>query len=391
MTIHMRHTGRCAAIIVDLRAIAHNTALIADTASTPVMAVVKADAFGHGLVPVARTVLAHGAHWLGVTTCAEALRLRHAGITAPVLSWMHTHDTDFAPAIDADIDLSASSTQHLHQIAACAARTARTAFVHLKIDTGLRRNGAPPSEWPALVALARRLERAGLVQVRGVWSHLVHASDPGTPCVGRQVEQFDHAVSAARAAGLDPELRHLANSAAALDAPSCRYDIVRPGIGLYGVEPVAGKVFGLRAAMTLSTRNILIKRVPAGSGVSYDHDYVTTRDSTLALVPIGYADGVPRSASGQAEVWSRDHRHPLAGKIAMDQFVVDLGDHPAELGDEIVVFGPGDRGEPTAAQWADWADTIPHEIFTRLGNRFPRRYLGLSPVESQLQEATYEW
>ncbi|WP_460394952.1 alanine racemase [Actinophytocola sediminis] len=386
----MRYTGGYAELVVDLDAIAHNTALIAGTAGTPVLAVVKADAFGHGLLEVARTVLAHGADWLGVTTCAEALRLRRAGITAPVLSWLHPHDTDFAAAIEAGIDLSASSTRHLRHIASCAAGTAGTASVHLKIDTGLRRNGAPAEEWPALVALARRLERAGLVRVRGVWSHLVHAGDPGGAYVRRQVEWFDQAVAVARAAGLEPELRHLANSAAALAAPHCRYDLVRPGIGLYGVEPVAGRVFGLRGAMTLSTRNILVKRVPAGSGVSYDHDYVTTRDSTLALVPIGYADGVPRAAGGRAQVWSRHRRHPLAGRIAMDQFVVDLGDHPAELGDEIVVFGPGDRGEPTVVQWADWAGTIPHEILTSLGNRIPRRYLGLSPVAGQLQEATHE-
>ncbi|MBV9847348.1 MAG: alanine racemase [Kutzneria sp.] len=368
--------GATAEAVVNLDAIAHNTALFTERARTAVMAVVKADGFGHGMIPVARAALDNGADWLGVTSCAEALRLREAGITAPVLSWLHAHDTDFRRVIAATVDLSAASCHHLARIAAGAAEAGMTAMVHLKVDTGLCRNGESPARWPALVALARRLEQKGLIWVRGVWSHLVNAGVPGHLRTARQVELFDQAVALARAGGLDPQVRHLANSAAGLGLPGCRYDLVRAGIGLYGVEPVHGRTFGLRAAMTLHGRVILVKRVPAGTGVSYDHRYVTTVDSTLALVPIGYADGVPRTVGGRAEVWCGGRRHPVAGSVAMDQFVVDLGTGSTRLGDEVVVFGPGSRGEPTVTEWAGWADTIPHEVFTRLGDRIPRRYVG---------------
>ncbi|MDA3645900.1 alanine racemase [Saccharopolyspora indica] len=360
--------------VVDLDAIAHNTELIARAAApAAVMAVVKADAFGHGMVPVARTALAHGASWLGVATSAEALQLRAAGIGAPLLSWVHSPHEDFRPALLADVDLSVSSAEVLEAISCCAAELGVRATIHLKVDTGLSRGGAAEPDWPALVRRARWLERNSLVRVRGVWSHLISADDPGGGHTAEQVERFDAAVAAARAAGLDPELRHLANSAAALDAPRTHYDLVRPGIGLYGVEPVAGKVFGLRTALTLRARTILVKEVPAGTGVSYGHDYATARDGRLALVPLGYADGVPRQASGRGEVRIRGRRYPIAGRIAMDQFVVDLGQHAADVGAEVVVIG-GDG--PAVTEWARWAGTLPHEIYTGIGSRVARRYIG---------------
>jgi len=374
--------------VVHLDAVAHNTALFAAATKAAVMAVVKADGFGHGALRVASAALSSGATWLGVTTCAEALHLRASGVTAPILSWMHSPLEDFGAALLADVDLSVSSREHLRAVAASAARLGVTAEVHLKADTGLHRNGARPEEWRELVRLARKLETTAHVRVRGVWSHLVGGTQATADTTRRQVRLFDEAVEVARGAGLRPDVRHLANSAAALGAPQTHYELVRPGIGLYGVEPDPRRIFGLRAAMTLRARLILIKRVPAGSGVSYGHDYVTDRDTTLALVPLGYADGLPWGAARHAEVSIAGRRHRVAGRIAMDQFVVDVGDATPRIGDEVVVFGPGTEGEPTVADWARWAGTIPHEIVTGIGPRVARRYVGACAPRSEEPE---EW
>ncbi|MGH3875840.1 MAG: alanine racemase [Actinophytocola sp.] len=368
----MRIASPHAHAVVHLDAVAHNTALFAAATNAAVLAVVKADGFGHGAVRVAETALRSGATWLGVTTCAEALQLRAGGIDAPILSWMHSPLEDVEAALLAGVDLSVSSREHLRAVAATAARLGRTAEVHLKADTGLHRNGARPEEWRELVRLARELETGEHVRVRGVWSHLV--SGAAGDANRRQVELFDEAVGVARAAGLRPRIRHLANSAAALGAPETHYELVRPGIGLYGVEPDPLRSRGLRGAMTLRARLILVKRVPAGSGVSYGHEYVTDRDTTLALVPLGYADGLPWAAAGQAEVSIAGRRYPVAGRIAMDQFVVDVGDAEPRIGDEVVVFGPGTGGEPTVADWAGWANTVPHEVITGIGPRVARHY-----------------
>jgi alanine racemase len=369
--------------VVDLDAVAHNTALFAGSTKAAVMAVVKADGFGHGALQVATTALASGATWLGVTTCAEALRLRAEGITAPILTWIHSPEEDFGAALRAHVDVSVPSSDHLRAVAASAAMAGVTANVHLKVDTGLHRNGARPEEWRDLVRQARDLEKAGYVHVRGVWSHLISGTDPAAGPVRSQIQLFDESVAVARDVGLRPEIRHLANSVAALAAPDTHYELVRPGIGLYGVEPHPQRVFGLRGAMTVRARLILVKRVPAGSGVSYDHDYFTERDSTLALVPLGYADGVPWSAARRAQVWIAGRRYPVAGRIAMNQFVVDLGADTARTGDEVVLFGPGTEGEPTVADWARWAHAIPHEILTSVGPRLPRRYtrIGTDKIE----------
>jgi alanine racemase len=368
--------------VVDLGAIAHNTEVLAALSRRELMAVVKADGFGHGMIEVATTVLAHGASWLGVTSLAEAARLRAAGITAPVLSWLHLPDEDFRPAITGDIDLSVASQEHLTGIAAAAEQAGGTAAVHLKIDTGLSRNGSPATDWPDLVALARRCEQAGLVTVRGVWSHLASADVPGDPSVPAQLACYEEALVLARAAGLAPEWRHMANSAGIVAVPESHYDLTRAGIGLYGIEPVPGRQHGLRPAMTLRTRTIMVKRVLRGTGVSYEHEYVTGKDTTLALVPLGFADGVPRLLSNKGEVLVNGQRCPIAGRVAMDQFVTDVGDAVVRIGDEVLLFGPGEYGEPTATDWAAWAQTNAHEILTGIGGRVPRRYLpsGTRPV-----------
>lgn len=366
--------------VVDLEAIAHNTRMLADHARGAVMAVVKADGFGHGAVPVARTALAHGAGWLGVVSTAEALALREAGITAPVLAWLHVPDDDFTEALRQQIDLSVSSPAHLRAIAACADTTGTAAVVHLKLDTGLYRNGACAARWPRLVETAAEFEQQGLVRVRGLWSHLIHPDDPDHQATAAQIHAFDTAVDQARAAGLSPELLHLANSAAALAAPDTHYDLVRAGVALYGIEPVRDRQFGLRPAMTLRGRVAMNRRVEAGEGIGYGHDHTTTEPTTLALVPLGFADGLPRAASGRAEIQLGGFRRKVVGRIAMDQCVVDTGPHRTELGEEAIVFGPGTRGEPTVADWASWAGTNAHEILTGIGARVPRHYLPARPA-----------
>ncbi|MFE3760578.1 alanine racemase [Streptomyces sp. NPDC059104] len=366
--------------VVDLEAVAHNTRVLSAHARGAVMAVVKADGFGHGAVEVARTALAHGADWLGVASSAEALTLRGAGISAPVPSWIHLPDEDHTEALALGVDLSVGSLAHLEGVAACAAAAGTVAVVHLKVDTGLHRNGVCPAHWPRLVEAAAALEERGLVRVRGVWSHLIHPDDPGHPATADQVRVFEAAAERARAAGLRPDLLHLANSAAALAAPRTHYDLVRAGAALYGIEPVRGRTFGLRPAMTLSGRVVTSRTVAAGEGVSYGHDHTTTEPTALALVPLGYADGLPLAASGRAAVHIGGARWRVAGRIAMDQCVVDTGEDRIAVGEEVVAFGPGSRGEPTAAEWAGWAGTTPHEILTGVGTRVPRRYLPARPA-----------
>jgi alanine racemase len=361
---------------VDLAAVAHNTALLAKAAGgAHLMAVVKANGFGHGAEQVARTALAHGASWLGVTSQAEAMVLRRQRIDAPMLMWLYGPGEDLTPAVAANVDVSVASTAHLGCVARAATRTGHVAAVHLKVDTGLTRGGALPCDWLALVSAARQLERVGAIRVAGIWSHLGHAEDPSDPHLAEQARLFAEALKASRAAGLAAPLRHLANSAALLQLPDLRFDLARAGVALYGIEPVPGRRFGLRPAMTLKAQIILTKRVPAGTPVSYGHLYETRRETTLALVPLGFADGILRAVWERGSVSINGVRCPIAGRIAMDQFVVDAADLPVQIGDTAVLFGEGEDGEPTVADWAEWADTNPHEILTRVGSRVTRRYL----------------
>jgi alanine racemase len=363
--------------VIDLDAIAANVRTIAEVTRTDLMAVVKADGFGHGAVPVARAALAAGATWLGVTAAAEALALRQAGVAAPILSWLHRADEDFGPLVAAGVDVAVSTLPHLRAVAAASARYNSPAMVQLKADTGLSRNGARGNDWVDLVSLARAYEKAGTVRVRGVWSHLADAEVPGSPLVRRLVSQFRTAVRVARSAGLDPVLLHLANSAAALTVPATRFDICRIGLGLYGVDPTGGSGAGLRPAKTLRSTVVNLKQVPAGTGVSYGPDHVTAEPTNLALVSIGFADGLPRSAEGRAEVWVGGARCPVVGRIAMDQCVVDVGDRPVRLGDPVTIFGPG-PDEPTVAEWARWAGTNPNDVLTGIGPRVARLYQGVA-------------
>jgi len=367
--------------VVDLDAIAHNTARLQQIATpAALMVVVKADGYGHGMLAVARTARAAGADWLGVALPDEALALRAAGDTGPLLCWLAAPGRGYAPVVDAGIDVTASSPVQLDEIAAGAADTGRPARLHLKIDTGLSRNGCPPRQWPQLVEAAAQLQRAGRVEVVGVWSHLACADEPDHPANDAQEDAFDRALDAVRAAGLHPPLVHLANSPATLTRPSSHRDLVRVGLAAYGLSPVPGigppQHFGLRPALTLRARLAAVRQVPAGVGVSYGHTHVTSRPARLGLVPVGYGEGIAVTASNAAQVQVDGRRCPQVGRVCMDQFVVDLGAGAAEPGDEVVLFGPGDHGEPTAQDWATAGGTIVYEVVTRLGGRLHRSYVG---------------
>lgn len=360
--------------VVDLSAIAHNARLFADRSGTGVMAVVKANGFGHGAVQVARAALAGGASWLGVSSATEALDLRAEGITAPILIWLYPQTEAFEKVLLADIDVSVGSVEVLDAVADAALSTLQVANVHLKLDTGMSRGGARAEDWAPLFERASALHRAGTLRVRGIWSHLAGAEEPHTPGLHGQLTAFDVARRQAAEAGLDPQIVHIANSAASLLLPQTHFGMQRVGIGLYGIEPLPGATHGLRPAMTVQAQVLLTKRVPAGTGVGYGLDYVTDRETTLALVPLGFADGVPRQASGVAAFQVAGVRCRLAGRVAMDQVVLDVGDLPVHPGEVAVMFGPGTHGEPTAHDWAQWAGTNANDILTGIGTRVPRRY-----------------
>ncbi len=361
---------------VDLNRIRDNVTTLRAGTSAEVMAVVKADGYGHGILPSARAALAGGATWLGTATFEEALALRAAGIDAPVLAWLWTtgEPERLREAVAAGVDVSVNSLHQLRLVAVAAAATGVTARVQLKADTGLSRNGAYDDVWPALVREAGKTDG---VEAVGVWSHLACADEPGHPSVPRQLARYREALGLAEDAGLPLEVRHLGNSAAALTLPGTHFDLVRAGIATYGLSPVDGD-HGLVPAMTLRATLANVKRVRAGEGVSYGHTYTTARETTLALVPLGYGDGVPRHASGVGPVAINGQRFTISGRVCMDQFVVDVGDLEVSDGDEAVLFGPGSDGEPRAHDWAEAVDTIHYEIVTRIGSRVPRTYVELT-------------
>ncbi|GAA0387046.1 alanine racemase [Acrocarpospora corrugata] len=370
---------------VDLAAIRHNVGLLA--AASPgaeLLAAVKADAYGHGLVPCALAALEGGATRLGTAYVREALALRAAGITAPVLAWIIPPGEPLAEAVRQDIELSAGATWLLDEIAAAARSTGKTVPVQLKVDTGMARGGAPAAAWAELVDRALAVQAEGLIRVTGLWSHFACADIPGHPSIDAQLSAFEDAVKQAEQAGVSGAIRHIANSAATLTLPHARYDMVRPGIAVYGLSPIPEQGdFGLVPAMTLAARLAMVKRVPAGAGVSYGHLYHTERETTLGLVPLGYADGIMRGATNLAEVLVGGRRRQIAGRVCMDQFSLDLGDDPVTNGEEVILFGPGNANEPTCQEWADSLGTITHEIVTGIGSRVPRVHLNVRPGDGR--------
>ncbi|MFD6467465.1 alanine racemase [Streptomyces goshikiensis] len=365
---------------IDLDAVRGNVRALRERAPrAQVMAVVKADGYGHGAVPCARAALDAGAAWIGTATPQEALALRAAGIDAPLMCWLWTPGGPWREAVEAGIDVSVSALWALDEVRAAARAAGRTARIQLKADTGLGRAGCQPADWAELVGAAVAAQAEGTVRVTGLWSHFACADEPGHPSVPLQLAAFRDMLAYAEKEGVEPEVRHIANSPATLTLPESHFDLVRCGLAVYGVSPApelgTPAQLGLRPAMTLKASVALVKAVPAGHGVSYGHHHVTAADTRLALIPAGYADGVPRHASGRGPVLVGGKIRTVAGRVAMDQFVVDLGpDDPVEAGDEAVLFGPGDGGEPTAEDWAQAADTIAYEIVTRIGGRVPRVY-----------------
>lgn len=363
--------------VVDLGAITRNVETLRAGTRAEVMACVKADGYGHGIVPSARAALAGGASWLGVAFIEEAVTLRAAGVDAPLLAWLFTPGEPLTEAVSLHVDLSVSAPWALTEVVAAAREAGRRARVHLKVDTGLSRGGAAPADWADLLDAAVKARAADEIEVVGVWSHLACADQPAHPANLSQVLAFTDALDTAARRGVVPQVRHLANSGGTLCLPQTHFDLVRPGIAVYGLPPGPdAPMDGLTPAMTLRTRVALAKRIPAGSGVSYGHTYQTRDHTTVALIPLGYADGVPRAASNVAEVWLGGRRHRISGRVCMDQFVVDVGDQDVRAGDEVVLFGPGGHGEPTAEDWAAAVGSIGYEVVTRIGVRVPRRYTG---------------
>ncbi|MFC5175938.1 alanine racemase [Nocardioides taihuensis] len=381
-----------AEIVVDLAAIRHNVRrLRALVAPAAVMTVVKADGYGHGAVESARAAREGGAEWLGVATIDEALELRAAGDTGRVLAWLGVPGEDYAAAVAADVDVTAYTLAELGEIRDGVAAAGRPARLQLKVDTGLSRGGSTVADWPTLVTEAHAGEARGDWQVTGVWSHFACSDEPAHPANDAQEAAFLDALAAAEAAGLRPEVRHLANSAAAILRPGARFDVVRCGLASYGLDPAPGETppdLGLRPAMTVRARLALDKAVDAGAGVSYGHTWHAERPTTLGLVPVGYGDGVPRHAGNTAEVLVAGRRRPVRGRICMDQLVVDLdGDRPG-AGAQAVLFGPGVHGEPTAQDWAEACGTISYEIVTRIGGRMQRHHVDTdTPTDTPSEEA----
>ena len=359
---------------VDYGAIRHNVEVLKGLAGgAGVMAVVKADAYGHGLVETARAAREGGASWLGVAQPGEALALRASDDAGPILTWLYGPEVPAAALVGEGVDLSVGSLPVLASVVAGADQAGRPARVHVGVDTGLGREGCTLDDLPRLLDAVRAEVDRGAVETVGIWSHFAWADAPGHPVIDAQAREFERALTLAAERGIAFEVKHLANSAAALTRPDLRYDLIRPGIALYGLPPVpdpAGKNWGLVPAMSVTTTLAMVKRVPAGRGVSYGHEYTTPRETVLGLVPVGYADGVFRSAAGRAEVAIRGHRYRIVGRVCMDQFVVDLGpDTAVKEGDPVTLIG---EGGPTAGDWAAAAGTIDYEIVCRFGMLRPK-------------------
>ncbi|OBI87852.1 alanine racemase [Mycobacterium asiaticum] len=378
--------GVLAEAVVDLGAIAHNVRVLREHAGkAEVMAVVKADGYGHGATRVAYAALAAGAAELGVATVDEALALRAAGIVEPVLAWLHPPGFDFGSALAGDVQIAVSSARQLGEVLEAVRRTGTQAVVTVKVDTGLNRNGVAPAEYPAVLDGLRKAVAAEEIRLRGLMTHMVYADAPEEPINDLQAKRFREMLAYARDQKVEFEVAHLSNSSATMARPDLTFDLVRPGIAVYGLSPVPklGDM-GLIPAMTVKCPVALVKSIKAGEGVSYGHTWIAPRDTNVALLPIGYADGVIRSLGGRLEVLINGRRRPGVGRVCMDQFVVDLGPGQPDVreGDEVILFGPGGRGEPTAQDWADLVGTIHYEVVTGIRGRISRTYREAQTVES---------
>ena len=359
--------------IVDLSAIKFNVEMLKKTSGTKLLAVVKADAYGHGLIPVAQVALSAGADYLGVALLEEAVTLREAGISAPILAWLVQPGSDFARAIVLDIDIAAASLKALSEISLASQQVQKKARVHLEVDTGMTRGGFL-AEWDQLGAA-----HVQDIEIVGVFSHFARADEPGEKQNQDQMARFAEMVAKLEALGFSHLIKHLSNSAATLKNHAAAFDMVRTGIAMYGLSPDVttlgnSNALSLRPAMQLRAALYLVKDVPAGTPVGYGASESTSRDTRLGVITMGYADGIPRIARS-AGIWHNGKRAPIIGRVSMDQFVVDLGpDSKAQSGDWVTIFGNGSHGEYTADDWGAASQSINYEIVTRIGPRVPRIY-----------------
>ena len=364
---------------INLSAITQNFKSIKSRTNADVLAVVKADAYGHGLIPVSKALEEAGADWFGTALLEEAINLRIVGILKPIISWLTPLGEDFKSAIGLDIDLGIPSIDLLDEVIKAASLTGKTARIHLEIDTGMSRGGVL-SEWDQLIKSVLAGVNLKQLKVIGIWSHFARADEPDELMNQEQLSLFEEKVNQAKAAGIDAQFIHIANSAALFTNKSSHKNIIRSGIALFGLSPDIKTIgdsssLGLKPAMKLKAKLNLVKEVKAGSSVGYGGTAVLKSDTKLGVVALGYADGIPRSTNNLAGVFVDKKRAPIIGRVSMDQFVVDLGiTSTAKTGDEVIVFGDGSNGEYTVDEWAKAANTINYEIITRIGPRVPRIY-----------------
>jgi len=356
---------------IDLDAVCDNVQVIAEAvAPAAVCAVVKADAYGHGDVPVAEASLEAGADLLAVALVEEGVRLREAGIDTEVLLLSEPPIADAAEIVRWGLT---PTIYHREFAEALAELTSRPIPIHVKVDTGMNRVGATPEN---AVDLAQRITKDSRLVLEGVWTHLAVA-DEDDPFTQIQIDRYRAVIDELAELGIDIPIRHAANTAGAIRFPEARFDMVRIGLGIYGINPAPGVVpdIGLRPVMRIVSAVSMVRRYPPGTRPSYGRRRPLDREATVATVPIGYADGLPRSLFEAGEVLIGGQRHRLAGNVTMDQILVDVDDAPVEIGDEVVLIGRQGSEEVTATDWADHIGTIPYEVVCQIGPRLPRRYL----------------
>lgn len=364
---------------INLNAIESNLKFIKGKTNAQLLAVVKADAYGHGLIPVSKSAIEAGANWLGTALLEEAVTLRENGIKVPIIAWLTPCGEDFKSAINLNIDLSISSLEVLNEIIDSGAQLGKKPRLHIEIDTGMSRGGVG-DDWDSFVGEVSKLVKDDKISLVGVWSHFARADEPLEKMNSQQLSIFTDRVTKLINSGIKPEFLHIANSAAALTFKDAHKNIIRWGIGLYGLSPDVNYMgdsisIGLKPAMKLKAKLNLVKKVKAGSTVGYGATAIVKEDTNLGVVTLGYADGIPRNANNLAGVFVCGKRAPLIGRVSMDQFVVDLGiESLAKTGDEVIVFGAGNDGEYTIDEWAKACGTINYEIVTRIGPRVPRIY-----------------
>jgi alanine racemase len=376
-----------AEVLIDLGAIRENIKYLMAKSGKPALAVVKADGYGHGLLPVAKSALSAGASWLGVALLEEARALRQGGISAPIIAWLTPITDDFKSAIDEDIDIAIASLAHLEAITSASKSLGKCARVHLEVDTGMSRGGAL-GEWSELVRSAKAHQDSGLIKVIGIWSHFARADEAGHEFNNKQLENFKGAVAEAKSVGITAQVIHLSNSAAAINDVDSHFDLLRLGIAIYGLSPDfshmgSSEKLNLKPAMSIRARIHLVKDVPAGSQVGYGGSAITKVDTKLGVIAMGYSDGIPRNANSEAGVLVGNKRAPIIGRVSMDQFVVDLGrDSSAKAGDWAYIIGSNPLDSYTSASsytadsWASASATINYEIVTRIAARVKRIYQG---------------